>query len=199
MMELFRYIVRYDCGFAPSPFHSYCTIAACKPQIRQAASVGDWIVGVGGTGKPSADKLMYMMQVGEKLTYAEYWNDARFLSKRPRYDSSLKWAFGDNIYYRSPSGDWQQLDSHHSNADGTVNHEHLQRDTGADAVLVAHRFSYFGCSALSIPASLELIPTARRGYQRSSGPEARDAAIQWLETLPQGYCGRPADWPAEHG
>lgn len=32
---LFSYIVRWDHGFAPNPFHGICSLATCKPGIRK--------------------------------------------------------------------------------------------------------------------------------------------------------------------
>ncbi|MFH1865797.1 MAG: hypothetical protein ABIK85_07930, partial [Candidatus Eisenbacteria bacterium] len=39
-MRLFSYIVARDYGFAPNPFCGVCTLATCKPKIRESASVG---------------------------------------------------------------------------------------------------------------------------------------------------------------
>lgn len=44
MTRIYSYVVRYDSGFAPNPFYGYCTLATCKPDIRRAAEVGDWLV-----------------------------------------------------------------------------------------------------------------------------------------------------------
>ena len=46
-MKLYSYIVARDFGFAPNPFYGFCTLATCKPKIREHASVGDWVVGTG--------------------------------------------------------------------------------------------------------------------------------------------------------
>lgn len=46
-MNLFSYIVARDYGFAPNPFPPYCTLATCKPGIRNSAQKGDWIIGLG--------------------------------------------------------------------------------------------------------------------------------------------------------
>jgi len=36
-MKVYSYIVAYDSGFAPNPFHGICTLACCKPTIRRTA------------------------------------------------------------------------------------------------------------------------------------------------------------------
>jgi hypothetical protein len=41
--------VARDYGFAPNPFFGVCTLATCKPKIRKAAAIGDWVVGTGSS------------------------------------------------------------------------------------------------------------------------------------------------------
>ena len=43
--DLFSYTVDTDSGFAPNPFGGICTLACCKPKIRQSANVQDWVIG----------------------------------------------------------------------------------------------------------------------------------------------------------
>lgn len=47
-MNLYSYVITRDYGFAPNPFWGICSLATCKPQIRQRALKGDWIAGFGG-------------------------------------------------------------------------------------------------------------------------------------------------------
>jgi hypothetical protein len=39
--SIFVYVVKHDGGFAPNPFHGFCTLACCKPKIRKGAKEGD--------------------------------------------------------------------------------------------------------------------------------------------------------------
>ena len=41
-MNLYSYVITRDYGFAPNPFWNICTLATCKPQIREHALKGDW-------------------------------------------------------------------------------------------------------------------------------------------------------------
>ena len=65
MTRIYSYVVRYDSGFAPNPFYGFCTLATCKPDIRRAANVGDWIVGSGSNDRSirRGGHLVYAMQV----------------------------------------------------------------------------------------------------------------------------------------
>lgn len=161
--HLYIYVVDRDFGFAPNPFHGYCTLATCKPQIRNNAQVGDWIMGVGGRRLKATGKCIYLLKVSEILTFNKYWSDMRFLKKKPLRNGSLKMMVGDNIYHQQFGNvSWVQEDSHHSNQDGTCNLENLSRDTGSTNVLVSEHFYYFGKSAL--PVDLESI-----GYKNGVG------------------------------
>lgn len=95
-MKLYSYIVARDFGFAPNPFFKFCTLATCKPKIRKHASVGDWVIGTGAKVRYGySGRLVYAMQVSEILDFDTYWNDERFLQKRPNLNGSLAVLYGD--------------------------------------------------------------------------------------------------------
>ncbi|MFH1982907.1 MAG: hypothetical protein ABIL58_13775 [Pseudomonadota bacterium] len=145
---LFIYVVDRDFGFAPNPFHAYCTLATCKARLRNSANVGDWILGVGGSRLNATGKCIYLMKVTEILTFDEYWSDSRFRLKRPIRNGSLVMLVGDNIYHQNcKNKSWIQEDSHHSNPDGSMNLTNLNRDTSSHKVLISSFFLYFGSSA----------------------------------------------------
>ncbi len=144
---LYVYVVDRDFGFAPNPFHGYCTLGTCKPQIRNNAQVGDWIMGVGGKRLKATGKCLYLLKVSEIITFNDYWSDARFQRKKPIRNGGLVTMVGDNIYHQESDGVWIQEDSHHSNPDGTCNLENLDRDTSSTNVLISEHFYYFGSSA----------------------------------------------------
>ena len=75
---LYIYVVARDFGFAPNPFHGYCTLATCKPGIRNSASIDDWIMGVGGSRLNATGRCIYLMKVTEIINYNDYWKDERF-------------------------------------------------------------------------------------------------------------------------
>lgn len=145
---LYIYVVDRDLGFAPNPFHGSCTLATCKPGIRKSATVGDWIMGVGGTRLNATGRCIYLMKVTEIITFDEYWKDSRFRLKKPARNGSSVMMVGDNIYHRESINEpWIQEDSHHSNPDGTTNEVNLERDTKTINVLISSFFFYFGSEA----------------------------------------------------
>lgn len=60
-MDCYSYIVRFDSGFAQNPLGGCCTLACCKPKIRERANTGDWIIGTAPI--PRAGSLIYAMKV----------------------------------------------------------------------------------------------------------------------------------------
>lgn len=150
-MKIFSYVVARDYGFAPNPFFGWCTLATCKPRIRAAASIGDWVIGTGAKTKYGlTGHLIFAMQVKETCDFDDYWKDVRFLAKKPVLNGSLKQIYGDNIYHQE-QGCWKQEDSHHSLPGGGENLPNINRDTSVNRVLLSRRFVYFGENAPEIP------------------------------------------------
>ena len=107
MTSLFSYCIPCDDGAAPNPFEGVCTLTICKPRIRHIAEVGDWIAGTGSVkardGKRNdtnlAGKLVYAMQVTEKMSMADYdgYTKTRLPGKVPVFGRSVWWRkLGDN-------------------------------------------------------------------------------------------------------
>lgn len=140
--------------------------------------------------------IVYAMRVDEALTFDEYWRDPRFELKRPNLHSSVRRAFGDNIYQRDGSGDWQQADSHHSFDDGSPNVANILRDTSADRVLVSEHFAYWGGSGPKIPLFDGCdICVGGQGHKSNFRGEVVDGFIKWVNDLAAtGYLADPKDW-----
>jgi hypothetical protein len=150
--RVYLYVVARDFGFAPNPFHGSCTLATCKPTIRRTASVGDWIMGMGGRKLDAVGRCIYAMRVTGSLSFDDYWHAPEFRAKQPSRNGTLKTIVGDNVYHRDrTSGMWQQTDSHHSQPDGTPDPYNVMHDTGTDRVLISNHFYYFGRVAPSVP------------------------------------------------
>jgi hypothetical protein len=174
--SLYIYSVTRDLGFAPNPFHGFCTLATCKPNIRKKAEIGDWVMGIGGANMPlQKRKCIFLMEVTNKITFDEYWNNPEYQLKKAVRNGSKVQVLGDNIYHTSEEGKWLQEDSHHSNADGTINENNLKRDTGkGNNVLISNNFFYFGVNAACI--NLESIGHGRirdyKGYSLKNNQPA---------------------------
>jgi hypothetical protein len=199
-VTLYSYVVARDYGFAPNPFFGVCTLATCKPLIRRAAQVGDWVVGTGSKGYKLDGRVVFAMKVAETLTFDEYWSDPRFRNKRPNLHGSLKQAFGDNIYHRNrKTGRWVQMDSHHSHRDGTPNSGNIRHDAQAPRVLIGIEFSYWGGKGPKIPARFRNFKgadvCAHRGHKNRFPEGMAEAFIAWLQERGEtGFISPPAEF-----
>lgn len=203
MARIHSYVVRYDSGFAPNPFHGYCTLATCKPNIRRSADIGDWVVGSGSNDRTvrRGGRLVYAMRVTEAMTFDEYGADPRFEYKKPYRNGSRKQSCGDNIYFRAvPGAAWQQRDSFHSRPNGTLNPDHVARDTGVNRVLISNDFVYFGGEGPEFPEELkdqQDRPLCKTGRGLTTFDDAQLIANleQWIRSFNvSGYQGAPFEW-----
>ena len=195
MNNIYSYVVRYDSGFAPNPFYDYCTLATCKPIIRQHAQIGDWVIGTGSHDEKirRGGHLVYAMRVTEIMTFDQYNLDSRFESKKPYRNGSQKQSCGDNIYFRDISSSlWQQRDSFHSMPDGSMHLEHMARDTKVNRVLISNDYIYFGGKG---PRIQDHLCKQGRGHCIVSDYQLIRDFERWIESLNEkGFQGRPFDW-----
>lgn len=199
-MRLYSYVVARDFGFAPNPFFGVCTLATCKPKIRKAARIGDWVVGTGSKTKGREGSIVFAMCVTETLTFDQYWKDPRFRNKRPNLRGSKKQAFGDNIYHRNrATGPWHQEDSHHSFPHGEPNRLNIENDTQADRVLIGSDYVYWGGSGPRVPKRFRdfqgIDICGKRGHKCHFPDHMIEGFVRWIRSLgDRGYCSTPLDW-----
>lgn len=179
--RIFRYVVRYDAGTAPRPFGGMCSLAICKPKIRASAQVGDWIIGF-RSKQPS--HVVYAMQITEKLTLGEYWQDPRFEDRKPG-----KTPFPDNLYRPGRNGALEQV----------PNPVHEQYDAAKDIrgrnVLLSSRYWYFGRDSVPIPTELIHLVHTTQGHVVHKQRRSTDIKQleRWLRAWPVGIHGDPID------
>ena len=182
MPSVYLYVVARDFGFAPNPFHGCCTLATCKPVIRRTATIGDWVLGMGGTRLNATGRCIFAMQVTKKISFDEYWTDPAYAEKKPVRNGSKKMLVGDNIYHRdSPEAAWQQEDSHHSSDDGTADVYNVEQDTSSNNVLISDQFLYFGENAPVVPPRILDVIGYRNGrFNRRIDYALAKPIIEWL-------------------
>ena len=192
-MTLYSYVVAYDHGFAPNPFHGVCTVACCKPDIRRTAKVGDFIVGLAPAH--AGNRVVFAMTVDETLGFEDYWHDERFRSKRPDRTQQDERFLGDNIYHRDEAGAWQQEPSNHSRKDGRQHQRHTDHDIGGRNVLIGRDFIYWGGAGPSLPDNLKGIIVGR-GRRSRSNDRYIPEFIEWFNSFSErGLRAWPSNWP----
>jgi hypothetical protein len=217
-MGLFSYKMTHDSGFAPNPFGGVLTIATCKPQIRLYKNRGDWIAGfTSGTlngDSVGQERLIYLMQVEDKLTFADYFCDPSYNYKIPRLPKSAGpdagsqkrscepkrltsarpaiLMAGDNIYEPLPGGGFKQVPNRNHNE------RHKEHDLSGEFVLLSLKFVYFGSDAIVIPHEVRpSIPAGQSGHGSRTHDE--DRARRFIEYVfshsRSGVLAAPQDWP----
>ena len=178
MTKLYSYVLREDTGFAPNPYHGYCTLACCKGPIRMRAEIGDWIIGTGSNAnsKRRGEYISYAMRVTEILTFDEYWNDERFLAKRPNLDGPVEESCGDNIYqFDYAKGCWRQIPAYHCDS------SEMEYDTSVDRVLISDDFVYWGGDGPPLP-EFDRHSLAKKGpgYKVNFPVKVVDSFVKWI-------------------
>ncbi|MBD1805245.1 hypothetical protein H6F98_07250 [Microcoleus sp. FACHB-SPT15] len=181
-MKLFSYCLRYDDGAAPNPFWELCTLAICKPAIRRAANIGDWVVGLGSAHSPIGNIsscIVYTMQVTDKMTQQEYDEFCRVHSpyKIPKWNSQkFEHRVGDCIYDYSQGTPPTLRASVH-------NESNREQDLGGVYVLMSRHFYYFGDKPIPLPTSLTPIIHAQQGHKSTANQPYVNEFVAWIENL----------------
>ena len=186
-MKLYTYIVKHDKGLAPNPFYGCCTLGLCTPNhMGIKASKKDWIAGF--TTSARGSKLIFAMEIAERMHFQDYFHDKRYARKKPILTGTWRQRCGDNIYYIEKD-DWCQLPSpYHYTA------SHRIKDTKHPYMFISRRFYYFGEKAIALPNRLKGLIWTRQGCMSNFEPELVKKFINWLEMqFDPGKHGEPMD------
>ena len=173
-MKVRAYVIDTDAGSAPNYDAPCTTLAVCKPRIRKVASVGDFVIAFAGQGVNPYEPhtVVWAGIVSEKLTFSEYWNDARFAGKKPD-----RCARPDNFYQPMDGGLLQVGNRVHGP-------EHFNRDTGGIYVLMFDPSWRFGANGPPLPEEFDLrvAMNARRAGRVISIGDAEWRRLElWLD------------------
>lgn len=192
-MKLYSYIVKKDLGLAPNPFWGYCTLAVCTPNHMDIkAQKDDWIIGTSPISQGS--KLVYAMQISERLSFNEYYTDDRFAKKKPNINGTWRERCGDNMYYKDQQGKWVQHRTiyHHET-------EIREQDLRHPIVFVAESYYYFGDNAETIPIEYQDLVWKHEGCKKDHAPNVVENFLTWLKTnYTPGIYGNPKDNDEAH-
>lgn len=180
------YVLASDTNLAPNTTGKICTLSCCKPVVRKVAEKGDWVVGM-STNKHGKEKLVYAMQVEQKMTFDDYYRSPDYNMKKPDRDPNA-----DNFYYFDSNNQLVQVPNmrHMTKA-------HYDTDTSSDNVLIAKKYWYFGENAPVIPREFHqtrLVEGNRRGHRVIEDTALITNLVKWLtDNYPCGTHGRPRD------
>jgi hypothetical protein len=204
-MRLFSYKLTTDSGFAPNPFFGELTLATCKPQIRLHKKIGDWIAGFTSKrlcgDQVGNERLIFLMNVTDKLPLSIYWSEPRFLVKRPGGSSPNQDLVdrptphvlhqGDNVYYFKGQLAYQMPNPNHP--------EHfMEHDVSGKYALCSTLFYYFGSKPVTLPHEFKpSIPRAQSSHgSRTHNEELARLFIEHIQVnYPRGVNSAPTKWP----
>jgi hypothetical protein len=175
MPRLFSYCIPYDNGAAPNPFWGVCTLNICKPVIRRSAEKGDWIVGTGSAQFGFENKVVYAMEVTQKLTMKEYdiYCKAEMKQKIPNWrGNNYRERVGDCIYdfsFEPP----KTLTSVHN--EGNKKH-----DLDGQFTLLSDHFYYFGDKPEELPTHLLPIVKQGQGHKSTANQSYVNDFVNWI-------------------
>lgn len=185
MNKIYSYVLRYDDGGAPNPYHDVCTLAICKPVIRRNAEIGDWVIGTGsarshcndGIVKDFSNHLVYAMKITDTKSMEEYDVHCKtnLRGKIPDWKSKV-WPekMGDSIYDYSQNAEKPLLrESVHKQ--GNVDH-----DLNGKRVLLSTDFYYFGDNPIAIPDHLMQIIKRNQGHRKILNPDLIRQFEEWI-------------------
>ncbi|WP_052300463.1 hypothetical protein [Opitutus terrae] len=181
MPRLFSYTMAHDDGAGPNPFRGICTLAICKPKIRQKAVIGDWVVGLGSVNAPSGDlsqRMVYAMRVDQLLSMRDYDRLAPVYwpSRIPDLASPvIADRLGDCVYDFSQGAPVQRPSVHGP--------EHMATDLSGQNVLVSRHYFCLGSNALALPESLSPIVHQTQSHKVNANDRFVEPFMRWIQSL----------------
>lgn len=174
--------MRDDAGSAPNPFWGICTLVICKPKVRRAAQVGDWVVGTGSSRSPKGNirgRVVYAMQITDKMTMRDYddWAQEERPEKIPDWRSrDWKPKLGDAVY------NFSELPPRVREG-GPHGLEHRDHDLSGEFALLSEHFYYFGDKPVALPDHLLGIIKRGPGHRGPQNASFLEPFIEWIESL----------------
>ncbi|MDO9447827.1 MAG: hypothetical protein Q7J20_08040 [Candidatus Nitrotoga sp.] len=184
--NIYVYKLVADNGGAPCIHKGVLSLSICKPRIRQAADVDDWIIGFGG--KSVADlkeRLIYIAQVTKVVDHGDYYDSETY---RGRPDCIYRKV--GNAYEYVPNSLFHDS-------------EDLPHDLGAAPSfdrarnLLSDRFVYFGREGdrSIIESVFDLYDGLPRDFVKNHPDQTRERFEQFIQSIVSKYgfkvCGKP--------
>ena len=185
-MRLCSYVVKHDTGFAPNPFWGYCTLTACTPNhMGVKLGQGDWILGHGSAKE--GNRIIYVMEVAERILFDHYYRHSRFRQKRPAVGGTWRKRCGDNMYFLD-AGKWRQ----DPRAQFHTSPEEVEKDLRFPFAYASEHFYYFGEAAVEMPRGFSSLLQRCQGCSCKHSLEAVQGFLQWLQSnFDRGIKGLP--------
>lgn len=153
-MIVCTYVVTYNTGLAPNPFHDVCTLALCTPNHKRSRlKKDDWIIGLAGAeikkqcaeqDKIDRHRIVYAMKIDDVLTLGDYYN--QYPQKRAKRNGTPIERMGDAIY--------KKVDDNLIHTKDSDEHDWAEvhkQDIYGNRVFIGHEFWHFGNQCQKLP------------------------------------------------
>jgi len=162
----FLYKMTDDNGGAPCVQNGFLSIAICKPRIRKAAKIGDWLIGVGGSRLEN--RFIYMAEVTDTAENGIYYTHPSFAG---RPDRIYEFNSEDILKIRKNA-------RYHSDGASILSDAGLQDEKGyfpSARVLISLNFRYLGKSGTrdlinKYPNLNTVVKTMKQGHRVNHSP-----------------------------
>ncbi len=138
-LKLYSYVVDHDYGFAPNPFHEYCTLVHCMfsksskrnlvEMVKQDYDSGYevWVTGTGGVSSNTSGHgtIIYLMKVNDAIPVTKYYTDEKYKEKKHKANGTEIEQLGDRNY-------------------------HIHTNISNRYALISNEYFYFGKNAIEI-------------------------------------------------
>jgi Nucleotide modification associated domain 2 len=180
MSLIWRYSLVHDTGLAPCIDDDILTLTVCKPDIRKAASKGDWVIGF-VTAKVRRGLVAWVGRVSDIMTMGEYGN--RFAGRTDALYKLDGYAWGGSEILRHLQS------AHHADEKSQAT------DRKGKNALVFDPFWYWGTNAVDAPDDIADLAHYHVGQSsKRSSPERVARLEAWVRSVTEpGIHGSPRD------
>ncbi len=182
---IFVYKLTVDSGGAPCVHGGLLSLAICKPRIRVAAQVGDWILGFGARSvEELRGRLIYVARVNAVIEGREYYGSRAYVGRPDCIYShdGADYAYREGSRFHGPD------DLDHDLGPAPL-HERAR-------VLLSREFVYFGRKrGPSLAAIEDIYAELPRDFIRRHDQDVRERLEEFILRVfaesPLGAHGRP--------
>jgi len=179
MVDILRYVLRTDNGFAPCIDKGVLSLCCCKPVIRRCANVGDYVMGFMPIELAREEPLLtWVGVISEKLTMGDY--QAKYPDRQ------------DAIYKRDGYHSDGRENLSHNGGCHHSGHADQTRDKNGINALLFEQFWYWGGTPIPIQPNLRSLAYNGPGHKKAViNKSVLPELCKWLKSLEPGIHGQP--------
>ena len=162
---IYSYLLVTDNGSAPCIQQNLLSLAICKPRIRKAANIGDYIIAFASKSMKISQepKIIYIAKISNKLKLNKYYTEFKN-RKDCIYDNNLTLI----------------KNNYHNNCN-------IKKDINGKYVLLSNEFIYFGNNFINVPQQIKNIVPKCQGHMSKKNIKYTEEFISVFNKCKQKY------------